>query len=86
MDCCYCYILWCYITYNNDDETIKMTGEEIWLLSSMYGFVLMLFLIWVLSSQELLSFIITCSMEEIPLDVFCKSDSVFFKVSNVPSI
>ena len=25
----------------------RMTGEEIWVLSSMYGFVLMLFLIWI---------------------------------------
>ena len=24
-----------------------MTGEEIWLLSSMFGFVLMFFLIWI---------------------------------------
>ena len=24
-----------------------MTGEEVWLFSSMFGFVLMLFLIWI---------------------------------------
>ena len=29
MDCCYLYILWCYITYNNDDEGLNDWGRDL---------------------------------------------------------
>lgn len=29
MDCCYLYILWCNITYNNDDEELNDWGRDL---------------------------------------------------------